>query len=129
MLGTVQRTQMLAQEGLLAQLVKACSRVYDRFQKWNEVMPGECAPMYQAASLLIRRCGPNPYHQTRSSNAWVQSRRVHESKDLPTSMRTCKLRTRRVRARCARTGRGAEGAWLGQEPRSLQSPVICADPG
>ena len=73
MLGTAQRTQMLAQEGLLAQLVKACSRVYDRIQKWNEMTPGECAPMFQAASLLIRRCGPNPiikpFHPTHGSRA------------------------------------------------------------
>ena len=83
MLGTAQRTQMLAQEGLLAQVVKACSRVFERSQKWNlDMTPGECAPMFQAASLLIRRCGPNPNPQTLSFSAWSQSS-AHLSGGLP----------------------------------------------
>lgn len=90
MLGAAQRGQMLAQEGLLAQVVKACSRVYDRIQKWNDMTPGECAPMFQAASLLIRRCGPQPYTYFLSSNARVQSRRGFQSRGLLNTMRTCK---------------------------------------
>ena len=62
MLGPTQRGQMLAQEGLLTQIVKACSRMYDRVHKWNEMTPGECAPMFQAASLLIRRCATPPFN-------------------------------------------------------------------
>ena len=121
MLGTAQRTQMLAQEGLLAQLVKACSRVYDRIQKWNEMTPGECAPMFQAASLLVRRCGPNL-----SSNPFIQRMGPSVQRFFYANLQVAHpqgwgpLRAHRAwgRGRCERS-----------EPRSQQGLVMCADPG
>ncbi|KAK9838464.1 hypothetical protein WJX81_000965 [Elliptochloris bilobata] len=78
LLGPMQRRQMLAEEGLLVGVVKASSRVYDRMRRWlSDMTSGECVPIYQAASLLLRRMqwdtnraywprpekphGPNPY--------------------------------------------------------------------